>query len=465
MAIADLQDEVEGRVLRPGDEGFAEAARPWNVAVQHEPDALLEAASAADVAAGVRWAAAQKLPIAAQSTGHGVTDAMYDGLLISTRLLKDVEVDIAARTARVGAGVQWKDLLPKIVPHGLIALNGSSSDVGIVGYILGGGLPVLGRAFGFAADFVRSIDVVTPDGRSRTVDAGHDADLFAVLKGGKGNFGVVTGLELDLIPLTDFYGGSIMYPGEDAEEVFTAFRAWVAGLPDDACPSIALLRLPPEEFIPEPIRGRFLVHLRFAYPGTAEEGDRLIAPMRHVSTPVMDMVGPLGYEQVDLVSMDPADPLPFENGGALLTDFDEDAQRALLDVAGPGKQFPALLVELRLLGGALGKPSPVLDAVSGRDAAWITQAVGVLAPPIAAMVPDAIAAFLEALRPWSTGRTLVNFHGRPGDAEDRARAWSPDAYDAITKAKRRYDPDNLMRFGHAVQLPSGEPAEAALPLL
>src|SRR4051794_14621019 len=461
---SDLADQVQGRVLRPDDDGFAEAATPWNVAVQHSPDLLLEAAGAEDVALGIRWAADRGLPVAVQSTGHGATESVNEGLLISTRRMKSVEVDAEARTAWVGAGVKWGELLAQTVPHGLIGLCGSSSDVGIIGYCLGGGLPILGRAFGFAAERIRRIEVVTPDGRLRRVDADHEPDLFEVLKGGKGNFGVVTALELELIPLEHFYGGGIIYPGGDAAEVLTAFRAWAADLPENACPSIAFLRLPDMEAAPPPLRGRFVVHVRFALPGDKEEGDRFLAPMRAVSTPIMDTAGPLSYLQVDLVNLDPPDPTPFEQGGALLSEFDDDAQAALLEVAGPGVQTPLLLIELRLMGGALGRPSLTRDAISGRDAAWCLSALGVPVPPIADLVAPAVAGVLDALRPWSTGATMVNFHGHPGDATDRARAWPPEAYEAITRAKRRYDPASMLRFGHAVLLPSEEPVQPAMPL-
>lgn len=460
----ELSTRVTGRVLRPDDEGFEEAARPWNVAVQHHPDLLLEAATADDVVAGIRWAAAHGMPVAVQSGGHGATESVPEGLLISTRRMTGVDVDPGTRMARVEAGARWADLLAEAVPHGLAGLCGSSSDVGVVGYSLGGGLPIMGRAFGFASDRIRSIDVVTPDGELRRVDRDHEPELFGVLRGGKGNFGVVTALEFELVPVDEFYGGGIMYPGEDAAEVITAFRAWAADLPDEACPSFGLLRLPPADFVPEPLRGKFLVHVRFAFVGSKEEGDRLLAPMRAVSTPVMDMAGPMSYGRIDMVSMDPADPTPYEGGGTLLKAFDEDAQDALLKVAGPGAQTPLLLVEVRLLGGALAEPSETVDAVSGRDAAWAVSAIGVLAPPVAEFVPMGIAEVLGAMQPWSTGYRLVNFEGKPGTAEDRAKVWTTAGYDAVTKAKRRWDPTNMMRFGHAVLLPTGEPAEPAVPL-
>ena len=462
--LTTLRSTVRGPVSTAGDPDYAADAGGYNLAVVHEPDVIVGATSAADVAAAIGWAAERDLPVAVQATGHGATERMVDGVLINTRRMQDVHVDPERRVARIGAGVKWKSVLAESVPHGLMGLCGSSSDVGVVGYTLGGGLPILGRALGWAADRVRSIEVVTPDGQVRTVDAEHEPDLFEVLRGGKGNFGVVTALEFELIPVGEFYGGGLMYPGADADTVLTAFRNWVVDLPDDACPSIALLRLPDAPFVPEPLRGQFVVHLRFAYPGSKEDGDRLLTPMRAVSQVVMDTAGPMSYEQIDLVNLDPPDPLPHEEAGTLLADFDDAAQDALLRVAGPGADCPLVMVELRPLGGALARPSAVRDAVSGRDARWSLAGIGALMPPIAELVPVGIAALLDALRPWATGYTMVNFHGHPGDATDRARAWPPEIYEVIKKAKRQYDPQNMMRFGHAVMLPTGEPVEAAVPL-
>ncbi len=304
--LTALRSAVRGAVLTAGDAEYAADAGGYNLAVVHEPDVIVEATSTADVAATVGWAAEHGLPVAVQATGHGATERMADGVLINTRRMQDVQVDREGRTARVGPGVKWKTLLAQTVPHGLAGLCGSSSDVGIVGFTLGGGLPILGRALGFAADRVRSIEVVTPDAQIRTVDAEHEPDLFEVLRGGKGNFGIVTACEFELVPMTDFYGGGLIYPGADAETVLTAFRSWLADLPDEACPSIALLRLPDAPFVPEPLRGQFVVHLRFAYAGSKDEGERLLAPMRAVSSVIMDTAGPMSYEQIDLVNLDPA---------------------------------------------------------------------------------------------------------------------------------------------------------------
>jgi FAD/FMN-containing dehydrogenase len=453
--IHALSAAVDGIVAVPDSPEFAEETFAFNAATVHRPDVVLGAADAQDVAAGVKWAAERRIPVSVQSTGHGAESAVDGGLLINTRRLQELQIDPVERTARVGAGVKWRHLLEASVPHGLIGLHGSSTDVGVVGYTVGGGLPVLGRAHGFAADHVRSMEVVTADGALRRIDAEAEAELFALMCGGKGNFGIVTALEFNLFPLGEFYGGGIIYPGADAAPILAAFREWLPTLPEAASPSISLLRLPDMDFVPAPLRGQFVVHLRFAFLGNRQEGDELLAPMRAVSTPLMDTAGPMSYLDVDQIHMDPADPLPFTDGGALLKEFGEEAAGELLRLAGDGTDCPLLLIEIRPLGGALSRGGVRPDAVSGRDAAFLLFLLGFKLPPGLPAVSESIRAILAAMAPYSTGYTLVNFHGEPGDEADRARAWSPAVYERMRAAKSSYDPGNLLRFGHAI---TGVPA-------
>lgn len=450
LETGELAKRVSGPVLTSADSDFGDEVFAFNTAVTHHPDVVVGATSASDVAEAVKWASTQGMGVAVQATGHGAGEPITGGLLITTRRMQDVEVDPAARMARVGAGVKWKTLLAASVPHGLIGLSGSSTDVGIVGYTLGGGLAVLARAHGFAADHVRSFDIVGSDGELRHVDAENEPELFALLKGGKGNFAIVTSMSFDLLPIGDLYGGGIIYPGTDAAEVLTAFRGWWLTLPDASAPSIALLRLPDVEFVPEPLRGQFVVHLRFTHLGPADEAEALLAPMRSVSAPIMDTVGPMSYADIDMVHLETEDPLPYEETGALLREFDEQAQEALMTVAGSGAECPLAMVELRPLGGALARRPDMMDAVSGRDAGFSLLAVGLMEPPVAAVVPGYLRALMQAMQLFATGYTMVNFHGTPGDALDRARAWSAETFERLRSAKQSYDPANMFRYGHGI---------------
>lgn len=449
-AVQDLRGSVRGPVLVPEEDGFEQETAAYNLATIHHPDLVIGATDAADVVAAMKWAAAHGVPVGVQATGHGADTAMVGGLLINTSRMQDFDFDPEQRVATAGAGVKWRKVIDTIVPHGLIGLNGSTTDVSVVGYTLGGGLPVMGRVFGFAADHVRSFDVVTADGRLRSVDSQHEPDLFALLRGGKGNLGVVTSVTFDLFPLEDFYAGGLFYPGTAAQEVLTAFSQWAPDLPENVATSIALLRLPDMEIVPEPMRNQFLVHLRFCHVGGAEDGARVLAPMREVVPPVIDMVAPMSYLDIDQIHLDPPVPVPFIHTGEFLREFNADVIAALLEHAGPGTECPLLEVEIRLMGGAYARVNDFQDAVSGRDEPFILVLVGLMAPPNIEAIPGAITAVLKSMTPHASGRTFVNLHGIPGDETDRARAWSEEAYARLVQAKSVYDPNNLLRFQHAV---------------
>ncbi|MEX5270709.1 FAD-binding oxidoreductase [Kocuria sabuli] len=453
--LAELGQQVTGPVLTAQDDGYERETTAYNLATAIRPDVVVGAVDAADVAAAVAWAAVHHVPVGVQATGHGADRPMRGGLLINTARLQECTVDPDTRIARVGAGVRWRTVLESAVPHGLAGLNGSTTDVGVVGYTLGGGVPVLGRTYGFAADRVRSFDVVTPGGAHRRVDAGHEPELFGLLRGGKGNLGIVTAMEFELVALEGLYGGGIFYPGADAREVLTAWSRWSADLPETVSTSIALLRLPEMDIVPEPLRNQFVVHLRYACTADQEDSARLLSPMRAVSHPVMDTVGPMSYRDMDGIHMDPPVPLPYLDAGRLLDDMDEATVEGLLAHAGPGTDCPLLLVEIRLLGGALDRsPEGPADLVTGRQGAYLLNMVGLAVPPAAEQVPHAVTALLEALDGHVSDRTPVNFQGVLGWEPGSAHAWTEDGHSRLLAAKAHYDPENLLRFQHAVQAPA-----------
>lgn len=418
---------VQGPVFAPGDAGYAEEVAGFNVA--HRPAAALVvgATSSADVAAAVRYARATGRRVAVQATGHGLTEELFDTVLVSTRRMDRVSIDPLNRRATVGAGVRWNAVIEAAAPHGLAPLNGSSSHVGVVGYTTGGGLGPMARRYGFAADHVRRFTIVTADGRVRDIDenaTGEDGDLFWAVRGGKGNFGIVTELEFDLVPVAGFFGGAVIFPGEAAGAVLHAWRAWAPTLPEETTTSVALLNLPPDPRLPEPLRGRSVVALRFTHLGAG--GADLLAPMRAVAEPLMDTVTDLPYAAIDAVHMDPTDPMPGWDRGCALAELTAETADTVLAHA---VDSPLAMIEIRLLGGAIARRPEVPNAVSGRDAAFGVFTVGVLAGPQPHLVPAASAALVEALRPWAAAGGLVNFLGQASpdrvgslwSAADRAR--------------------------------------------
>jgi hypothetical protein len=444
--------EIRGPVLRPGDDGYAEEVTGFNLAALHTPDVVVGATGVEDVVAAMRWASATGTPVAVQATGHGANFPIDHGLLISTARMTGVRIDPDARTATVDAGAKWSHVMAAGAPHGLAGLSGTSTDAGVVGYTLGGGLPVLGRAYGYSADLVRSFQVVTPDGTLRETDPDHEPELFWALRGGKGNVGIVTSLVCELLPLPRLLGGGVYCRGEHAEALLRAWADWTRTVPDEMCSAFTILRLPPIPQIPEPLRGGFWARVAIAWPGDPDEGEALIAPIRAAAPVAVDTVEVMEHAALDRIHVEPQDPLPARESCLLLRDLPPDALRAFLDQVGPAAgDHPLLMAELRHMGGALARPAAVEDAVCSRDARYFMDAVGILAaPPAAEAVEQATAALTDAMAPYGTGRTMVNIHGTPGDETDRARAWTPEVHDRLRHDKATYDPANLLRYGHTV---------------
>ncbi|MGJ3190649.1 FAD-binding oxidoreductase [Paenarthrobacter sp. FR1] len=451
--VSELQLSVRGPVFTRADSGFAAEVAAFNLSTQHQPDLAFGALDAEDVSAAVRWASERGMSVSVQSTGHGATNAIEGGLLISTRRMLELSIDPLEKTARVGAGVRWKAVVELAATFGLMGLCGSTTDVGVVGYTLGGGLPILGRKYGFASDHVIAFELVTADGTQRRVTKDENAELFYLLRGGKGNLGIVTAMEFHLFPAADLYAGGVYFDGEHAPEVLGAFREWVPSLPVEASASLAFLRLPDMEMIPEPLRGKFVIHLRYAFQGDLETAAEVLEPMRHCAPFMMDATGPLDSTQFDTIHQDPDQPVPVREHGFLLDRLDDQAAETLLRHFGPGVESPVLLAELRLLGGALAQSAEGEDIVGGRDAAFSFFMGAIAVPPVLDILPAVFNSVHEDLRPAANAGTFVNLHGHFVDAEDRERPWLPGARERLRKAKAEVDPKNMFSFGHVVGLP------------
>jgi FAD/FMN-containing dehydrogenase len=448
--LADLARRVDGPVLAGDDPASGHEVATFNLAILHRPAVVVGATSADDVAAAVSWAVANGLPVAAQSTGHGPVRAVEDALIVTTSRMRSVRIDPDRRTATVGAGARWADVNEAAAPYGLAGVSGSSSSVGVVGYSLGGGMGSLGRQYGFGADQVRSVELVTADGKIRTVDTENASDLFWAIRGGKANFGVVTSMVIGLVPVARIYAGAVFFSADSARDVLHSFRTWAPTLPDRTSTSVALLNFPPLDHFPEPLRGRYVVMLRFAHNGSDEEGAALLAPMLDAGRVVLSNVGPMPYTDADLIHQDPTDPLPVWEKGGLLRELSSDAVDALLSVAGPNVNRVLTMVEVRLMGGALARQPEVPNAVSGREGAFTLLALGALAPGIEDQVPRAGAWILEAMTPWSTGTSLLNWLGEASTPAEVALAWRPEVHRRLLEVKRAVDPTNVFRFGHAL---------------
>jgi FAD binding domain len=313
---ASLAATIAGSVLLPGDAGYDDERAVFNLNHELLPAVIVVPQSAADVQAAVVFAARQHRPVLVKTTGHQIVGSARGAVVIATHRMNDITIDTVGRTSRVGAGVLWSKVIAKAAKAGLAPLNGSNPTVGVSGYTLGGGLsPTLGRSHGYAADHVRSLDVVTADGELRHVGAESEPDLFWALRGGKGNFAVVTALEFDLFPVSRLYGGGIYFPGEWTADVLRAWTAWHPSTLETMVTSLAVMRMPSMPQVPEPLRGKFLVSVRIAYNGTTADGERMVEPMRAVALAVLDTVRDMPYIEVASIHNEPTDPVPYLRTG------------------------------------------------------------------------------------------------------------------------------------------------------
>jgi hypothetical protein len=451
-ALDRLASDVTGPVLVPGDERYAEETATWNLAVPQQPAVVVGATCAADVQAAVRFARAHNLPVAVVATGHGAVVSSAGALLINLRRMDDIVVSPRQRTATVGAAVEMQHLIDEAATSGLAPLAGSSPNVGVVGFTLGGGLsPALGRPYGYAADHVRAAEIVTADGQLRHIDPDNEPDLFWAIRGGKGNFGVVTSLTLGLVPVTRVYGGGLFYAGEHAGKVLDAYRKLVTGAPVSLTASFAFLRLPPLPFVPEPLQGRFTVHVRIAYLGPPADGEDLIAGLRDAAPRLIDSVTEMPFTAVTSIHADPVDPVPAYEISAQLSDFPREAADTLLAAAGPEADTPALMIEIRQLGGALARAPKEPNAVGNRHARFQLFAGAVGAPGMEQVFQPALQSVVNSLAPWGTGTTQINFlTGYDTTPEAVRRAYEPETYERLVRIKKEYDPQNLFRINHNI---------------
>ena len=446
-AVAALTDALD-RVHLPGSDRYAELTVTSNVTKAVRPLAVVEATSPADVSLTLRIAASAGVPVAVAGTGHGATETMQDAVLVHTAALDELTVHADERWARVGAGVRWAAVLEASAPYGLAGLCGSSTDVGVVGYLTGGGVGPIVRSHGLSSDSVRAFDVVTGDGVVRRASATENPDLFWGLRGGKGALGIVTAVEIDLADQATIYGGAIWYDGADATAVLRTWSVWTDLLPDEGTTSVAVMRLPDLELFPEPLRGRTTVSLRFAWTGDPAVGEEMIRAMRSVATPLIDTVAVMPYSALAAVHSDPDDPMPLHETSLLLDDFGPDTADRMVELVGPDVPSVLAMVEVRQLGGRL-RTGPSC-AFAHREASYQVFALGVMVPPIAELVVAEADRLGVELAPWARSGGLPNFTDTAG-APAAARVYGPAVADRLGELSRQYDPAGVLLAARGVR--------------
>ncbi len=451
----NLDRTLAGKVHRPGTPGFDAACAGFDLSAIPTPEVAVSAVTETDVTTAVRFAADHGLPVGIRATGHGPIPGVDRCLLVDTRAMSTVTIDPGRRSATISAGSTWTPVVAAGAPLALAPLCGSAPDVGAVSYVLGGGVGPFGRRYGYAADRVRRIRLVTATGDLREITADTEPELFWAIRGGGGNFGVVTEMEIDLVPVGSLHGGGLYFPGEAAADLLAAFGRCTATAPDELSLSIAFLTFPDLARVPAPLRGRFVGHLRVAHLGAPAEAQALVAPLRATATPLLDTVRTLPVTEIGTIHGDPIRPQPVSCGSAILPEWDDAAVGVLLD--GVGATRPHML-EVRHLGGALGRPPAVPNAVGHRDARFTVFTSAYPGPRFgeaAALQAD----LYRRLLPWSGGRSLYNFSAHPdGRPADARGAFDEPGFTRLRAAKAVWDPANAFRF--TVNVPPSDGPDA-----
>jgi FAD/FMN-containing dehydrogenase len=442
-----LRDRFADSVVTAADDGYDQARGSFNLLHDQRPAAIATPATEAETAAIVVAARDAGLRIAPQGSSHNVAPlgSLEDTVLLKLERMKDVELDVANRTARVEAGARWWDLIDRASDAGLAARHGSSPEINIVGYSLGGGVGWMARKHGLQANAVTAIELVTADGRQRIVDADTEPELFWALRGGGGNFGVVTAIEFELVPVREFHAGALFFEFERSAEVLNAYREWTVGLPDEITSVGRTLQLPDLELVPEIVRGKSFSIVEAIHLGGEDEARELLAPLRELG-PVMDTFANVPPAALQYLHMDPIDPVPYEATHAMLGQFTERAIDEALAAVGPGAGSPVSF-EVRHLGGALSRSDASHGAIDTMRGEYMMFGLAPIMDPamVAPMAAD-LARLADAFAPDDSGRYL-NFTEVDHPVEDMFPAGTVPRLQAV---KAAYDPEGLFRANHAV---------------
>ncbi|MDX6216205.1 MAG: hypothetical protein QOG99_1789 [Frankiales bacterium] len=461
--MSDLKTELTGfagTTLQPGDVGYDDARAVFNGLIDRRPALIARCTSAADVAAAVRFGRAEGLEISVYGGGHSVTGAAVcdEGLCIDLRGLKTTSVDPAARLLRAGGGLTWGELDAATQEHGLAVTGGRVPTTGVGGLSLGSGSGWLERAFGFTCDNLVEVEVVTAAGEIVTASETENPDLFWALRGGGGNFGIVTTFTLRLHPLGPIvFGGMLVYPGFRGAEVLKAYRDFTASAPDEVGSGLAFITAPHEEFVPEPARGHPAIGIICCYTGDPADGPAAYQPLIDLG-PAMAMVQPMPYVAVQQL-IEPANPKGRLNYWT--ADFysalpDEACDTLAAQATQPVSPYTQIIVVPG--GGALSRVSDASMAFGSRDAAFNIHYLSMWEDPAeTARNTDYTRALAGSMKPWSTGTAYLNFLGDEGRGRVEA-SFGPEKFARLQQIKAVWDPDNLFHVNQNI------PPAPTLPL-
>jgi FAD/FMN-containing dehydrogenase len=452
-AIEEFKASLRGTLLRPADPDYDQARKVWNGMIDKRPALIVRCTGVPDVIQSVNFARAHNLIVAVRGGGHNVGgNAVCDGgLTIDLSPMKSVRVDPARRLARAEAGLTWREFDRETQAFGLATTGGQISATGIAGLTLGGGWGYLARRYGLSCDNLQSVDVVTANGQFLTVSAAENADLFFGVRGGGGNFGVVTSFEYRLHPVSTVLSGIIAYPFQKAREVLKLFRDLTSAAPDELASGVVLISLPDGT----PVAGIVL-----CYSGPLTEGERLLKPLRAFGPPLIDQIGPIPYTAAQQL-IDGFYPPGLQNywKSSFLKNISDEAIDTMVNFCSrrPSPMCHGLIEHQ--LGGAVSRADRDATAFAHRDVEYSFMALGVCSTPLEVEnCAQWAREFWGAMQPSSTGAVYVNYLGREADeGPDRIKAaYGSEKYARLVALKNRYDPSNLFRLNQNIR-----PSQAA----
>jgi FAD/FMN-containing dehydrogenase len=460
-AVEQLRGSIKGEVLTPGDAGYDDARACYNAMVDKRPAAIARCRDPHDVMAAIDLARVRAAEVSIRSGGHGVTGSqMTDGgIVLDMTPMKRIDVEPATKIVRAQAGVTWGELDAATQEHGLAVTGGRVPSTGIAGLTLGSGSGWLERKLGFTCDSLVEADVVTADGRFLRANDTENPDLFWALKGGGGNFGVVTQFTFrlhDVGPM--IYGGMLVFPPFASRDIAKAYREFMATAPDEVGGGLAFITAPPEPFVPEEARGKPALGIIYTYAGDLEEGERVVKPLRDLG-PAVDMVGPIPYLGAQSL-LEAGNPPGRRNywKADLMDDLRDEAIDSICD-AHMRMPSPFTVMLFQPLGGAIARVPADATALGRRDAGWAYHVLSAWeGPEQDATNIEWTRGVAKALEPHSSGGVYITYSSDIGD--DRVRDAFRGHYDRLVAIKDRYDPGNMFHLGQNIR-PSIEAAARA----
>jgi FAD/FMN-containing dehydrogenase len=452
-ALTSLRDSFRGELVLPSDDTYEQARRVWNGSIDKRPALIARCSGVVDVIRAVAFARDYELVLAVRGGGHNVAGlgTCDGGIVVDLSPMRGISIDLARRIARVRAGATWGDVDHETQAFGLATTGGLVSSTGVAGFTLGGGFGLLMRKHGLACDNLRGAEVVTAGGRVVRASADEHADLFWGLRGGGGNFGIVTSFEFQLYPVGPFVtAGAIFFPAEATSEVLRFYRDWAEQVPDELTTVVTLATAAPAPFLPEEVHGRRVVIVSGCHAGAPEEGAKAFRPLKEFGASIADLIGPMQYRDMQRLvdgQWGPDSHNYFKS--SWLAELN-DAAIETLARAHEGAASRETKIQLYHFGGAVARVPRDETAFARRDAPFLLNIAARWTEPAESDLHIGwVGGTYEAMRPFSTGGVYVNFLGDEGPGRVQA-AYGEPTYERLVQLKRSYDPTNLLRVNQNI---------------